>query len=211
MEVSQMIQIRNLQPIARPLVAAAVALALIVGVARPAYADGAASTRNIILGAAAAVAGVILYNNIHKKQVAHNTVVGYTRDGGTVYADGRIVYPNGTVVYTANGSNQRCAWDGSQSYCPNNPAVYNPNYGYPNNGYGYQNTGYNQYNPNQNGRDRDDRDRDDRYNNGQNNNNYNNGQNNNNYNYANARGNRGNRTRYAQWNGNRGDNNQGDH
>ena len=208
-----MIQIRKLQPIARPLVAAAVALALIVGVARPVYADGAASTRNIILGAAAAVAGVILYNNIHKKQVAHNTIVGYTRDGGTVYADGRIVYPNGTVVYTANGSNQRCAWDGSQSYCPNNPAVYNPNYGYPNNGYGYQNTGYNnsngynngqynynQYNPNQNGRDRDDR--------------YNNGQNNNNYNYANARGNRGNRTRYAQWNGNRdnsqGDNNQGD-
>src|SRR5579864_9102170 len=100
MEVNTMIQIRKLQPIARPLVAAAVALALIVGVARPVYADGAASTRNIILGAAAAVAGVILYNNIHQKQVAHNTVVGYTQNGGTVYADGRIVYPNGTVVYT---------------------------------------------------------------------------------------------------------------
>lgn len=103
----------NFHVIARPLLAAVLALIVALSVTRPALADGAASTRNIMLGAAAAIAGIIIYNNIHHKQVAHKRIVGYTRDGGTVYADGRIVYPNGDVLYTgiARSNNfDRCLW-----------------------------------------------------------------------------------------------------
>jgi hypothetical protein len=62
------------------------------------------STLTTILGAAAVVGGIVLYNNYeHKKQEA-NSVVGYTRNGGTVYADGRIVTPNGRTIYpNSNG------------------------------------------------------------------------------------------------------------
>jgi len=105
------------QRVACSLAGAALVLTLALPFASPARADGAASTRNIILGAAAATAAVILYNNYHHKQVAHDTVVGYTRDGGIVYADGRIVYPNGTVVYANNQNGTPCSWDGSRAYC----------------------------------------------------------------------------------------------
>jgi len=99
------------------LAGAALVLTLALPIGSPALADGAASTRNIIIGAAAAAAAIILYNNYHHKQVAHNTIVGYTPDGGTVYADGRIVYPDGTVVYASNRNGSPCAWDGSRAYC----------------------------------------------------------------------------------------------
>ncbi|MBV8081741.1 MAG: hypothetical protein JOY86_02025 [Candidatus Eremiobacteraeota bacterium] len=129
---------KNYQAIARPLVAAALALIVALSMARPVRADGAASTRNIILGAAAAIAGIVIYENVHNKNVAHNTVVGYTPDGGTVYADGRVVYPNGQVLYTGtNGA--PCSWDGSEQYCGANPTVYYPNNNYPQPGYGYSN------------------------------------------------------------------------
>lgn len=107
--------------------------ALLAAVApRPAAADGAASTRNIILGAAAVVAGVIIYNNVRHKHMQHDTVVGYTRDGGTVYADGRIVYPNGNVLYTGNRSGQRCGYAAGYASCGGTPVAYYPR----NDGYG---------------------------------------------------------------------------
>ena len=73
---------------------------------------GQRSTRNIILAGVALATAIILYNNYHHKQVAHNTVVGHTADGGTIYADGRIVYPDGTVVYTSNNGRTPCTYDG---------------------------------------------------------------------------------------------------
>jgi hypothetical protein len=78
---------------------------------------GQRSTRNIILAGAALAAAIILYNNYHHKQVAHDTVVGRTADGGIVYADGRIVYPDGTVVYTSNNGRTPCTYDGYGTPC----------------------------------------------------------------------------------------------
>ncbi len=101
--------------------------ALFAGITpRPAGADGAASTRNIILGAAAVAAGIIIYNNVQHKRMQHDTVVGYTRDGGTVYADGRIAYPNGNVLYTGNRNGQRCGYSGNCPSCGGTPIAYYP-------------------------------------------------------------------------------------
>ncbi|MBV8082739.1 MAG: hypothetical protein JO347_05870 [Candidatus Eremiobacteraeota bacterium] len=116
----------DIQRIARPLVAVALALTVALSMTRPVLADGAASTRNIILGAAAVVAGVVIANNVHHKHVEANTIVGYSCDGGTVYADGSIHYPDGSVVY-GNASNAYAyVCNGSQ---------YN---GYQYNGYQYE-------------------------------------------------------------------------
>lgn len=104
----------------------ALAAVLSALVPRPALADGAASTRNIILGAAAIAAGVIIYNNVQHKRMAHDTVVGRTRDGGLVYADGRVVYPNGNVLYTSNGDGRVCNWYDSYNRCSGTPVVYRP-------------------------------------------------------------------------------------
>jgi len=119
-----------------------VALALVftfaVSALSPALAEtaGQRSTRNIILGALAVTAGVIIYNNIHHKQVAHNTIVGRTADGGTVYADGRIVYPNGTVVYTSNNGRTPCAYDNEAEQCGANARGYPWRYAGTNRWYG---------------------------------------------------------------------------
>ncbi len=80
------------------------AAALAVGsIPKPAAAD-TQSTLNTLLGAAAVVGGIILYNNYQHKRQAANTIVGYTRNGGTVYGDGRIVMPNGQTIYpNSNG------------------------------------------------------------------------------------------------------------
>ena len=91
---------------------------------------GARSTRNIILAGVAVVAGIILYNNYHHKQVAHNTVVGRTADGGAVYADGRIVYPDGTVVYTSNDGRRPCTYDGYGVPCGQHARGYRVARGY---------------------------------------------------------------------------------
>jgi hypothetical protein len=90
------------------------ALVLALGIIQPSSAEtaGQTSTRNIIIAATAVTLGIILYNNYVHKTRAYNTVVGYTRDGGTVYADGRIVYPDGTVVYTSNNGRTRCGYLG---------------------------------------------------------------------------------------------------
>ena len=109
----------------------AVALAAIIAMstfAMPANADtaGQTSTRNLILAGLAATAAVILYNNYHHKYVAAHTVVGYTRDGGTVYADGRVVYPDGTTLYTGNQNGQRCSYMGYYSQCAGRVYAYGP-------------------------------------------------------------------------------------
>ena len=136
----------NVQRIARPLVAAALALVVAVSMTRPVLADGAASTRNIILGAAAVAAGIIVSNNVHHKQAEANTIVGYTRDGGTVYADGHIVWPDGSVTY-ANGSTWYYPVSSNAPYNGNPNGYYNGN---PNGYYGYQYTGTDRDNDDQN-------------------------------------------------------------
>ncbi len=113
-------------------------------VPRPASAD----TTSTILTAAAAIGAVVLYSNYQRKQAAANTVVGYTRNGGTVYADGRVVMANGQTYYPNSNTN------GQYGY---NYPINDPNYGQYNNG--QYNNGNGQY---ANGQ----------YNNGQ----YNNGQ-----------------------------------
>lgn len=84
------------------LVATTLALSVTVGTVAPALADGAASTRNIILGVGAVAAGAVVTSNIARKRKAHNTVRGYTRNGGTVYNDGHVVDRNGTSYYPGN-------------------------------------------------------------------------------------------------------------
>ena len=107
------------KPWPKTLVALALACVMTFVALAPASAEtaGQRSTRNIILGAAAVTLGVILYNNYVHKTREHNTVVGHTADGGTVYADGRIVYPDGTVVYTSNDGRHRCSYDGYMAPC----------------------------------------------------------------------------------------------
>lgn len=105
----------------RLALAAALTLALLAPVfahPTPAAAEtvGQRSTRNIILGALAVGTGLVIYNNYHQKYVAAHTLVGYTRDGGRIYADGRIVYPDGTTVYTSDNGRTVCTWDGYGGY-----------------------------------------------------------------------------------------------
>jgi len=118
---------------------------------RPASAD----TTSTILTAAAAIGAIVIYNNIQRKNAAANTVVGYTQNGGTVYADGRVVMPDGQTYYPNSNVNGQYGYN-----YPINNSQYNN--GYNNGQYGYNNGRYNsQYNG--------------RYNNGQYNTQYNNG------------------------------------
>jgi hypothetical protein len=97
---------------------AIVSLALVVSLVGSGYVpvraqtSGQQSTMTIALGALAVAAGIILYNNSQHKAVAANTVVGYTRDGGVVYGDGRIVYPNNITAYATNNGTQACTFNG---------------------------------------------------------------------------------------------------
>jgi hypothetical protein len=68
----------------------------------PAKADGAASTRNIILGIGALAAGIAIESNVAHKNAVANTVEGYTPSGSTVYEDGHVVLPNGQTYYPGN-------------------------------------------------------------------------------------------------------------
>jgi hypothetical protein len=94
---------------------------------RPASAD----TTTTLLTAAAAIGGVILYNNIQHKQAQANSVVGYTRNGGTVYGDGRVVMPNGQTYYPnsngqyANGGYNGGAYNNGGNYGGYNQPVNN--------------------------------------------------------------------------------------
>ncbi len=121
------------KPIARLALLALAALMVFTFSIRPpvqAETAGQTSTRNIILAGVALTTAIILYNNYHHKQVAHDTVVGQTADGGTVYADGRIVYPNGTVVYTSNDGRSPCTYDGYGVPCGQGARAYRVANGY---------------------------------------------------------------------------------
>ena len=99
------------------ITAAGMSAALAAGsMPKPAAAD-TQSTMNTILGAAAVIGGIILYNNYQHKRQAANTIVGYTANGGTVYGDGRIVMPNGQTVYP--NSNGVYPWGQTAYYNPN--------------------------------------------------------------------------------------------
>lgn len=118
-----------LQRFSKVTLAFAIAASLVAGpLTRPAFAS-TGSTYTLIEAGLAAIGGIILYNNYEHKKQAANTVVGYTRNGGTVYGDGRIVMPSGATVYpNANGQ-----------YPWGQPAYYEPNArGYD---YDYQRTG----------------------------------------------------------------------
>jgi hypothetical protein len=152
---------------------------------RPASAD----TTSTLLTAAAVIGGIVLYNNYQHKQAQANSVVGYTRNGGTVYGDGRVVMPNGQTYY--QNSNGQYA---------------NANGGYYNGG-GYSNGSYN------NGRNYggDNKPVNDSYNNGQYNNaQYNNWQNNNGRYNNNGRNDNNQYNRGQNNHGQYGDNNNND-
>ena len=113
---------------------------------KPAAADQAAATRNLILGAAAAIAIGITAANVSHKNAAANTVQGYLPDGSAVYGSGQVVTPNGQSYYPGNyGQQVSCNGgycsesgngNGAYSYNPygNNPYANNNGY---NNGYSY--------------------------------------------------------------------------
>ncbi|MBV9439934.1 MAG: hypothetical protein JOZ24_08100 [Candidatus Eremiobacteraeota bacterium] len=101
------------RPFSKLFVAAGAAAALATSaLPRPAVAD-TTSTLNTALAAAVLVGGIVLYNNYEHKRLAANTIVGYTGNGGTVYADGRVVMPDGTTYYpNSNGQYAYNGYDG---------------------------------------------------------------------------------------------------
>lgn len=84
----------------------------------PASADSAASTRNII-GIGALLAGIAIESNVAHKNTVANNVIGYTRDGGTVYGDNRIVDRNGQTYYP-NDNNQTLSCNNGSCVVYNN-------------------------------------------------------------------------------------------
>lgn len=106
-----------LQRLSKIAISFAIAASLAAGpLARPAAAS-TGSTYTMIESALALIGGIILYNNYEHKKQAANQVVGYTRNGGTVYGDGRIVMPNGSTIYP--GANGRYPWGQYAYYQPN--------------------------------------------------------------------------------------------
>jgi hypothetical protein len=106
--------LKHRHPLNKALVSCALVLSIVIGTFSPVTAAtaGQQSTRNIALGALALAAGIILYNNYEHKVEYANSVVGYTRDGGVVYGDGRIVYPNNITAYATNNGTQLCSFNG---------------------------------------------------------------------------------------------------
>ncbi len=120
---------------------AAVLAAATLGLAnvQPARADGAASTRNIIIGAAALAAGVAIEANAAHKNAEANTIQGYLPNGQAVYADGHVSLPNGQSYYPGNYgqtvacNSGACSLSGGSGYYGNNSgdnASYNSGNGY---------------------------------------------------------------------------------
>lgn len=120
---------------------------LATATAAPARADGAASTRTIIAGlaAAAAIATIV---NVDNKNAEANRVVGYLQDGSTVYADGRVVARNGYAWYPGNNG-QAVSCNGQQCYLvasTGGSTTYNSAYNSAyNNGYNGYGSGYGTY------------------------------------------------------------------
>ncbi len=121
---------------------------LVTAAGIPAKAD-TTTTQDILYGAAAAVAGITLYNVEHKQALA-STVEGYLPNGATVYEDGRVVSSNGQSWYPGNSgqsvacSNQYCTINGGNGsyYGYNNGSNNGGYYGYNNSGNYYANNGY---------------------------------------------------------------------
>ncbi len=106
-----------LQRLYKGIVAFTIVGSLAAGpLARPAVAS-TGSTYTIIESALGLIGGILLYNNYQHKRQAANRVVGYTRNGGTVYGDGRIVMPDGSTIYP--GRNGRYSWGQAAYYEPN--------------------------------------------------------------------------------------------
>ena len=113
-----------LKRFSKPLVALAITASLAAGSLAPQPAAASTgSTYTLIEAGLGLIGGIILYNNYQHKKQAANRIVGYTRNGGTVYGDGRIVMPDGATIYP--GRNGEYPW-GQDAY-------YNPNAS----GYGY--------------------------------------------------------------------------
>lgn len=96
----------------RFLIAAALAVAFgASAIAAPRPAQAATTTANYVLLGAAAIAGIVLYNNWQHKQAQANanTIVGRTGNGGYVYADGRIV-SGGQTYYASNDGRMPCSY-----------------------------------------------------------------------------------------------------
>jgi hypothetical protein len=132
-----------LNRLSKLVVATGAAASISVGafMPRPASAD----TTSTILTAAAAIGAVVIYNNIQRKNAAANTVVGYTRNGGTVYADGRVVMADGQTYYPNSNVNGQYGYNYPVNNSQYNNGQYNSQY---NGQYGYNNGRYNnaQYN-----------------------------------------------------------------
>jgi hypothetical protein len=122
------------------LAATAMFTALGLSTIQPARADGAASTRNIIFGAAALFAGIAIESNVAHKNAVADTVQGYLPDGATVYEDGHVVNPDGTSYYPSNEGLTVACNDGSCSLNDNGYNTYSAGNGhteFARNGYGY--------------------------------------------------------------------------
>ena len=117
----------------RTLTAVAIAMTLAFGsTVKPAAADQAAATRNLIFGGIAALAIGLTASNVAHKDAVANTVEGYTPDGSTVYEDGHVVLPDGQSYYPGNQG---------QSISCNGGACAIGVYGYNDAGYNYNGNG----------------------------------------------------------------------
>lgn len=93
-----------LKHLSKAAAALAITGSLLAGPLSQPAAASTGSTYTLIESAIALIGGIILYNNYQHKKQAANRIVGYTRNGGTVYGDGRVVMPNGQTIYpNANG------------------------------------------------------------------------------------------------------------
>ena len=106
-----------LHRVSKFITASGMAAALAVGAIPKPAAASTQSAMNTAIAAVAVIGGLILYNNYQHKRQAANAVVGYTRNGGTVYGDGRIVMPNGQTIYP--NSNGTYSWGQTAYYNPN--------------------------------------------------------------------------------------------
>lgn len=114
------------------LAALAAAGTLALSTPAPALADSAASTRNIILGAAA-IAGIAIESNVARKNARSNSISGYLPNGSAVYGDGHVVTGNGYSYYPGNNG-QNVACDSGRCYVANTANTNDGNNRYDNNG-----------------------------------------------------------------------------
>src|SRR5579875_1213790 len=75
---------------------------------RPAAAS-TQDTIDTILGAAALIGGIVMYDNYASQQA--DAVCGYTANGGTVLCNGEIVMPDGTIFYPGQYDGGPWVWD----------------------------------------------------------------------------------------------------